>query len=79
MCVCMRTDRQQMSVNVCQCVCYINDELKSLRLKADIWPLTMISVRMFVCVCARTYTHVFVFCKAQEEGLTMTWFKHQSK
>lgn len=37
---------------VCQCVCYIKDELKSLRLEADIWPLTMISVHgRGVCLC----------------------------
>lgn len=70
-CVCIRTDREQMCVNVCQCVCYINDELKSLRLEADIWPLTMISVSMFVCVRAHTQ-------KAQEKGLPIAWFKHQS-
>lgn len=68
-----------MSVNVCQCVCYINDELKSLRLEADIWPLTMISVSMFLCVCTRAHACVCAFCKAQEKGLTITWFKHQSK
>lgn len=48
-----------MSVNVCQCVCYINVELKSPRLEADIWPFTMISVSIRVCVCVHVHTCVF--------------------
>lgn len=46
---------------MCVSVCYINDELKSPRLEADIWPLTMISVSIRVCVCVCVHVHTCVF------------------